>query len=77
MLPPRLIQPEAAMLSRETLDEYRRMTVSERLALVVKMTNENTAALVHGRPEVVRRRFELLCGRTTRNVAWCWNICPV
>ena len=48
------------MLSRETLDEYRRMTVSERLALVVKMTDENTAALVYGRPEVVRRRFELL-----------------
>ena len=48
------------MLSRETLDEYRRMTISERLALVIKMTDENTAALVDGRPEVVQRRFELL-----------------
>lgn len=48
------------MLSRETLDEYRRMSRSERLALVIKMTDENTAALVYGKPEVVRRRFELL-----------------
>lgn len=48
------------MLSRETLDEYRRMTNSERLALVVKMTDENTGALLYGRPEVVQRRFELL-----------------
>ncbi len=48
------------MLSRETIEGYRRMTVSERLALVVKMTNENTAALVYGKPDVVRRRFELL-----------------
>ena len=48
------------MLSRETLDEYRRMTTAQRLKLVLEMIRENTPALVAGPPEVVDRRFELL-----------------
>jgi hypothetical protein len=48
------------MLSEETIDQYRRMTLGERLALAMRMTDENTSALLHGPPEVVHRRFELL-----------------
>ncbi|MDZ4687541.1 MAG: hypothetical protein SH850_20920 [Planctomycetaceae bacterium] len=48
------------MMSREQLELYRRMTTSERLALTLKMIAENEPALLHGPPEVVRRRFELL-----------------
>ena len=48
------------MLSRETLEEYRRMTSGERLKLTLDMIRENTPYLLHGPPEVVDRRFELL-----------------
>jgi hypothetical protein len=48
------------MLSQETIERYRRMTLGEKLALVMRMTDENTTALLEGPPEVVRRRFELL-----------------
>jgi hypothetical protein len=48
------------MLTRENLDEYRRMTPGQRLELTLKMIEENEPALLEGRPEVVRRRFELL-----------------
>ena len=48
------------MLSREKLEEYRRMTPGERLALTLKMTEEAEPYLLAGTPEVVRRRFELL-----------------
>jgi hypothetical protein len=48
------------MLSKETLEEYRRMTTSQRLKLVLEMIRENTPALLEGPPEVVDRRFELL-----------------
>ena len=48
------------MLSKETLETYRRMTPGERLALALRMTQENIPALFEGSPEVVRRRFELL-----------------
>ena len=48
------------MLSRETLEEYRRMTPGERLKLTLEMIRENTPYLLHGPPEVVDRRFELL-----------------
>ncbi len=44
----------------ETLEAYRRMTTGERLAITLKMIDENEAALLEGPPEVVRRRFELL-----------------
>ena len=48
------------MLSRETLEKYRRMTNSERFALTMRMIEENIPALLAGPPEVVARRFELL-----------------
>jgi hypothetical protein len=48
------------MLSRETLEEYRRMTPGERLALTFRLTDEATPYLFAGTPEQVRRRFELL-----------------
>jgi hypothetical protein len=46
------------MLSRETLEAYRRMTSSQRLALTAQMTRENTPHLLHGRADIVARRFE-------------------
>lgn len=48
------------MLSRETLEQYRRMTDSQRLQLTLQMIRESTPALLEGPPEVVERRFELL-----------------
>ncbi len=48
------------MLSRQTLEQYRRMTDSERLRLVLEMIRQETPHLVRGTPEVVERRFELL-----------------
>ena len=48
------------MLSRETLEEYRRMTVGERLALTLKLTEESEPYLLYGTPEQVDRKFELL-----------------
>ena len=48
------------MLSRETLESYRRMTPSERLRLTLQMIRENTPYLFRGTPDEVRRRFELL-----------------
>ena len=41
------------MLSDDTIDQYRRMTLGEKLALVMLMTEENTPALLEGSPEVV------------------------
>jgi len=46
------------MLSRETLETYRHMTTSQRLALTIRMIRENTPFLLRGRPDVVARRFE-------------------
>ncbi len=48
------------MLSQETLERYRRMTPGERLALALRMTEENIPALFEGSPDIVNRRFELL-----------------
>jgi hypothetical protein len=48
------------MLSDETLELYRRMTVEERLSLTLRMIRENTPALFAGPPDVVACRFELL-----------------
>lgn len=48
------------MLSDRQLQSYRRMTTSERLAFTLRMIEENEPYLLHGPPEVVRRRFELL-----------------
>lgn len=48
------------MLSRETLERYRRMTPGDRLALALRLTDEATPYLFAGTPEQVERRFELL-----------------
>jgi hypothetical protein len=48
------------MLSRETIEMYRRMTVSQRLKLTLEAIDENTPYLLKGSPAVVKRRFELL-----------------
>jgi len=48
------------MLSQETLAEYRRMTPGQRLEFTFAMIRENTPYLLRGRPDVVKRRFELL-----------------
>jgi hypothetical protein len=48
------------MLSNEAIEEYRRMSLSERFALALKLMDEGLDQLVIGPPEVVDRRFELL-----------------
>jgi hypothetical protein len=48
------------MLSQESLQRYRQMTLSERLSLVLQMIREQTPHLLSGPAEVVDRRFELL-----------------
>jgi hypothetical protein len=48
------------MLSREKLEEYRRMTAGQRLALAFQLTDEATPYLFMGTPDQVKRRFELL-----------------
>lgn len=48
------------MLSRESLEVYRKMTNAERFQLTIRAIEENTPALLAGPPEVVARRFELL-----------------
>jgi hypothetical protein len=48
------------MLSKETLERYRRMTPGERLKLTFEMIRESTPWLLYGPPDVVDRRFELL-----------------
>ncbi len=48
------------MLSREQLDEYRRMTPGERIALSLDMLREQWPAMMRGTPEEIDRRFELL-----------------
>ena len=48
------------MLSPETLEHYRRMSIPERIKLVLRMMDEGTGYLLEGSPDVVKRRFELL-----------------
>jgi hypothetical protein len=50
----------ATILSRETLDGYRRMTNAQRLALTLEMAREATPFLLMGTPDQVARRFELI-----------------
>ncbi|HEY2253638.1 MAG TPA: hypothetical protein VGH74_21335 [Planctomycetaceae bacterium] len=54
------ITQEFAVLSRETLEAYRRMTNAERMKLTMQMIEENTPYLLKGPADVVERRFELL-----------------
>lgn len=46
------------MLSRETIEYYRRMTHEERLKLTLQASREALPYLLQGPPEVVARRFE-------------------
>ena len=48
------------MLSKETLERYRLMTIAERAELVVRAMRENWGAMFVGGEEKVARRFELL-----------------
>jgi hypothetical protein len=48
------------MLSKETLDQNRRLTVGERLDLTFEMMRDNTPYLLQGSEEIVARRFELI-----------------
>jgi hypothetical protein len=48
------------MLSRETLEAYRRMTTSQRLEIALEMMRSNMDRMFNGPPEIVDRRFELL-----------------
>ena len=48
------------MLSAETLEAYRRMSLSERLKLALEMSDEACRYILEGPPEIVDRRFELL-----------------
>ncbi len=48
------------MLSPESLEQYRRMSPSERLRLTLQMIDEAIPYLFRGTPEEVDRRFELL-----------------
>ncbi len=48
------------MLSKETLEQYRRMTNGERLQLTLEMIRDNAPYLFEGTEEQVERRFELL-----------------
>ena len=60
------------MLSKETLEEYRRMTPGQRLSLALRMTTAQTPYLFAGPPEVVKRRFELLRRENDeRNLRMC------
>ncbi len=48
------------MLSRETLEQYRRMLPSERLLLALRATREAIPYLLHGTAEIIDRKFELI-----------------
>lgn len=48
------------MLSRESLEQYRRMTPAERFRLTAQMIEAEIPYLLRGTPEQVDRRFELL-----------------
>jgi hypothetical protein len=45
------------MLSREAIEEYRRMTVGQRLNLTLQAIRDATPYLTQGPPEVIARRF--------------------
>ena len=48
------------MLSKETLEKYRRMTPGERLALTIHSMEGIDRALLSGTDQQVNRKFELL-----------------
>jgi len=48
------------VLSEETLEEYRKMSIAERLSMTFAMMRDAGKYLTAGSPEVVDRRFELI-----------------
>lgn len=48
------------MMSPQTAEYWRSLTVSQRLKIVLQMIEEATPYLLRGTPEQVKRRFELL-----------------
>jgi hypothetical protein len=48
------------MLSRESLEQYRRMTPAERFKVTLRMIEEEIPYLLRGSPQEIDRRFELL-----------------
>lgn len=48
------------MLSDESLEEYRKMTVAERLSLTFAMMRDAGEYLTSGPADIVDRRFELI-----------------
>jgi hypothetical protein len=48
------------MLSRETVEAYRRMTPGERLGLTLRAMRESLPYLLRGEGDVVRRLFVLI-----------------
>jgi len=48
------------MLSRETLETYRRMTASQRLEITLEMMRSNMERMFAGTPDMMDCRFELL-----------------
>ena len=48
------------MLSRETLEAYRRMSADQRLALTLQAMRDSLPYLLSGSPEMVDRKFELI-----------------
>ena len=56
------------MLAQETLEEYRRMLPSERLSLALRATREAIPYLLHGRAEIIDRKFRInSCENESRN----------
>lgn len=48
------------MLSRDSLEAYRRMAPSQRLEITLQMIREASPYLLRGTPDQVARRFERL-----------------
>ena len=48
------------MRSREEMEKWRRMTVSERLTLTLKLSDEKFRLLLQCTPDQVKRRLELI-----------------
>ena len=59
------------MLSRETLEAYRKMTPSERLALTLQAMRDSFPYLLEGPAEVVDRKFELIRRENDARTARC------
>jgi hypothetical protein len=59
------------VLSQEAIDQYRQMSLSDKLRLTLQMTRDATPFLLVGTPEQVARKFELL---RRENDLWNWNM---